>query len=58
MLFRSKGRSLEEIDEIFLRSESVLDSVRVAKELPMGLDVLDTIEASKKADRLANEDEA
>lgn len=31
----TKGRSLEEIDEIFLQSRSIWDPVRVARELPM-----------------------
>lgn len=31
----TKGRSLEEIDEIFLHSRSIWDPVRVARELPM-----------------------
>ncbi|KAL5341368.1 general substrate transporter [Aspergillus crustosus] len=44
----TRGRSLEEIDEIFLQSKNAFDPVRVAKTLPMGLDVLDTIEAAGK----------
>jgi MFS family permease len=38
----TKGRSLEEIDEIFIQSKSVFDTVRVAKEMPFQLDVLAT----------------
>ncbi|KAL1892348.1 hypothetical protein Sste5346_007086 [Sporothrix stenoceras] len=44
----TRGRSLEEIDEIFRRSNSLLDPVRIAKELPVGLDMLDMIEADAK----------
>ncbi len=44
----TRGRSLEEIDEIFIQSTSILDPVRVANRLPVGLDVLETIEASGK----------
>ncbi|KAL3443322.1 general substrate transporter [Aspergillus insuetus] len=44
----TRGRSLEEIDEIFLQSKTVLDPVRVAKRLPVGLDVLDMVEATGK----------
>lgn len=42
------GRTLEEIDEIFLRSNSIFDPVRVARELPVGLDLLETIGNSSK----------
>ena len=38
----TRGRCLEEIDEIFLASKSIFDPVRVAKRLPFGLDVLET----------------
>lgn len=44
----TRGRSLEEIDEIFLASKSIFDPVRVAKKLPMGIDVLETIEHPKR----------
>ncbi|KAJ5287295.1 hypothetical protein N7478_002981 [Penicillium angulare] len=44
----TRGRSLEEIDEIFLQSKSIFDPVRVAKKLPIGFDVLNTIETSTK----------
>lgn len=45
----TRGRSLEEIDEIFIQAKSALDTVRVARELPLGLDVLETIEAAEKS---------
>lgn len=44
----TRGRSLEEIDEIFLRSKTIFDPVRVAKTLPVGLDVMEIIETSAK----------
>ncbi|KAJ5923679.1 hypothetical protein N7454_008924 [Penicillium verhagenii] len=44
----TRGRSLEEIDEIFRQSKSIWDPVRVAKKLPIGFDVLETIEDSAK----------
>jgi sugar porter (SP) family MFS transporter len=44
----TRGRSLEEIDEIFLRSKTIFDPVRVAKNLPIGLDVMEIIETSAK----------
>ena len=44
----TRGRTLEEIDAIFLRSKSVFDPVRIAKRLPIGFDVLDTIDGSVK----------
>jgi sugar porter (SP) family MFS transporter len=44
----TKGRSLEEIDEIFLQSKTIFEPVRVAKTLPVGLDVMATIEAYEK----------
>ncbi|KAJ5131781.1 hypothetical protein N7448_005939 [Penicillium atrosanguineum] len=44
----TRGRSLEEIDEIFLRSKTIFDPVRVAKQLPVGLDVMEIIDASAK----------
>jgi hypothetical protein len=34
-----KGRSLEEVDEIFLRSTSIWDTVRIAKEMPLGVEL-------------------
>lgn len=53
----TKGRSLEEIDEIFLQSHSIWDPVRVARELPMHmpLDLEDIKHAQEKGaeDRIA-----
>ncbi|KAI1615169.1 general substrate transporter [Exophiala viscosa] len=44
----TRGRSLEEIDEIFLASKSIFDPVRVAKQLPMGgTIILDPTEGAK-----------
>ncbi|OQE17304.1 hypothetical protein PENSTE_c021G10100 [Penicillium steckii] len=40
----TRGRSLEEIDQIFIQSKSVFDPVRVAKKLPMGLDLMEEID--------------
>ncbi|EXJ86467.1 hypothetical protein A1O3_03418 [Capronia epimyces CBS 606.96] len=37
----TRGRTLEEIDEIFLQSKSPFDPVRVARILPVGIDALD-----------------
>lgn len=36
----TKGRTLEEIDEIFVLSESIFDTVRVAREMPFQSDLL------------------
>ncbi|KAJ5643313.1 uncharacterized protein N7484_005820 [Penicillium longicatenatum] len=44
----TRGRSLEEIDEIFRQSKSIWDPVRVAKKLPVGFDMLETIDPSSK----------
>lgn len=38
----TKGRSLEEIDQIFIQSKSVFDTVRVAREMPYHIDILAT----------------
>ena len=46
----TKGRSLEEIDDIFVQSKSIFDPVRIAQEMPLQaevLDVLDTAEQEK-----------
>jgi sugar porter (SP) family MFS transporter len=44
----TKGRSLEEIDQIFIKSKSVFDTVRVAKEMPyQGIDILATADEKK-----------
>lgn len=40
----TRGRSLEEIDQIFIQSKSIFDPVRVAKKLPMGIDLMEEIE--------------
>lgn len=45
----TRGRSLEEIDEIFLQSKSVFDPVRVAKELPSHISEAATIADDEKA---------
>lgn len=42
------GRSLEEIDDIFLSSESVFDTVRVAKSLPKGTAAGYSLETGEK----------
>lgn len=44
----TRGRSLEEIDEIFLQSKSIFDPVRVANKLPVGIDLLETIQGEKE----------
>jgi sugar porter (SP) family MFS transporter len=38
----TKGRSLEEIDDIFIQSKTIFDPVRVAKEMPYHTDILAT----------------
>lgn len=45
----TRGRSLEEIDEIFIRSKTIFDPVRVAKKLPIGFDLLENIDISKES---------
>ncbi|KAH8693248.1 putative sugar transporter [Talaromyces proteolyticus] len=40
----TKGRSLEEIDEIFLQSKNAFDPVRIANEMPFHTDALATVE--------------
>ncbi|KAJ5720546.1 uncharacterized protein N7483_008480 [Penicillium malachiteum] len=44
----TRGRTLEEIDEIFIQSNSIFDPVRVAKKLPMGYTASDNIDAYAK----------
>lgn len=44
----TKGRSLEQRDEIFLQSQIELELVKVAKTLPVGIDIMATIEAYEK----------
>lgn len=45
----TQGRSLEEIDVIFLRSKSIFDTVRVARRLPKHFD---TLEADNMGEKL------
>jgi len=45
-LVETKGRSLEEIDDIFIQSKGAFDTVRVAKEMPFHLDILATADAT------------
>ena len=45
----TRGRSLEEIDEIFIQSKNIFDTVRVARDMPPHLDVIATIEDEEKA---------
>ena len=45
----TRGRSLEEIDEIFIQSRSIFDPVRVAKELPSHIDEVATVAEDEKA---------
>lgn len=40
----TRGRSLEEIDQIFVQSKSIFDPVRLAKNLPMGIDLMEEID--------------
>ncbi|KAJ5579987.1 uncharacterized protein N7459_005972 [Penicillium hispanicum] len=51
----TRGRSLEEIDEIFLQSKSIFDPPRVAKRLPVGLDLLERIQISEEKDDCSNQ---
>lgn len=44
----TKGRTLEEIDEIFVMSNSVFDTVRIARELPFQTDILAHIDDTEK----------
>ncbi|KAJ5885372.1 hypothetical protein N7495_009882 [Penicillium taxi] len=43
----TKGRTLEEIDEIFVKSNSVFDTVKVAREMPFQTDILASIDEEK-----------
>jgi hypothetical protein len=38
----TRGRTLEEIDEIFVQSRTIFDPVRIAKEMPFQTDILAT----------------
>ena len=51
----TQGRSLEEIDEIFIRSKSIFDTVRVARELPLHAEIR---AVAKNADELEIGDES
>ncbi|KAJ5175504.1 uncharacterized protein N7482_001381 [Penicillium canariense] len=44
----TKGRTLEEIDEIFVLSDSVFDTVRVAREMPFQTEILAHIDDTEK----------
>ncbi|KAJ5201590.1 General substrate transporter [Penicillium cinerascens] len=44
----TKGRTLEEIDEIFIMSSSVFDTVRIARELPFQTGILAHIDDTEK----------
>ncbi|KAL1979247.1 hypothetical protein VTN96DRAFT_6399 [Rasamsonia emersonii] len=44
----TKGRTLEEIDEIFIQSHSVFDPVRIAREMPFQTDILAQVEDPEK----------
>ena len=49
----TKGRSLEEIDEIFILSKTPFDPVRVARELPIGTDILESIIHDERKEAIA-----
>ncbi|KAJ5443480.1 Major facilitator superfamily domaingeneral substrate transporter [Penicillium daleae] len=40
----TKGRTLEEIDEVFILSKSIFDTVNIAQEMPFQTDILAHIE--------------
>ena len=44
----TKGRTLEEIDEIFVTSKSIFDTVRVARELPYHTEILAHVDDTEK----------
>ncbi|KAJ5537817.1 General substrate transporter [Penicillium frequentans] len=54
----TKGRTLEEIDEIFVNSKSFFDTVQVAKEMPYQTELLahaeDTEKMGMEAERIEN----
>ncbi|KAJ5771962.1 hypothetical protein N7520_002491 [Penicillium odoratum] len=54
----TKGRTLEEIDEIFVNSKSFFDTVRVAKEMPYQTELLayaeDTEKMGMEGERIEN----
>lgn len=49
----TKGRSLEEIDDIFIQSTGVFDAVRLARELPIQQDELTVGDETKKEEDMA-----
>jgi sugar porter (SP) family MFS transporter len=44
----TKGRTLEEIDDIFVQSKSIFDTVRVAREMPYQADIMAHIDDTEK----------
>jgi hypothetical protein len=44
----TKGRTLEEIDDIFVQSESIFDPVRIAKEIPFQTELLAHVDDAEK----------
>lgn len=44
----TKGRTLEEIDEIFILSDSIFDTVRVAREMPFQSEILAHVADAEK----------
>lgn len=50
----TKGRSLEEIDEIFTQSKSIFDTVRISKEMVFHPDVLATMDEKEAKEHLEN----
>ncbi|OQE29660.1 hypothetical protein PENSTE_c002G09145 [Penicillium steckii] len=44
----TKGRTLEEIDDIFVQSNSVFDPVRIAREMPFQTDLLAHVDDAEK----------
>lgn len=44
----TKGRTLEEIDDIFVQSKSVLDTVRVARQMPYQAEILAHIDETEE----------
>lgn len=44
----TKGRTLEEIDDIFVQSKSVFDPVRIAREIPFQTELLAHIDDTEK----------
>ncbi|KAJ5615641.1 hypothetical protein N7537_000755 [Penicillium hordei] len=44
----TKGRTLEEIDDIFVQSKSVFDTVRIAQEMPYQTEILAHVDDTEK----------